>query len=151
VPGLARILHVEDDRDIRWIASAIARDFATFEFASTLAEARTAMARSRFDLVLLDLHFPDGSGWDLVSQVESMAQRPPVVIFSMADVCGEDAARVDAVLLKSFTSNQQLADTMRLAVSGRMAACASSSSAAPSSSAARSPTPLLPQAIASPT
>jgi PAS domain S-box-containing protein len=139
-PGLARILHVEDDPDICWITSAIARDFATVESASTLAQARAALARSRFDLVLLDLHFPDGSGWELVAEIESMAVPPRVAIFSMADVGDENIGRTSAVLLKAHTSNEQLADTIRRLVAGSIPACASSSSAAPSSSAPPSAT-----------
>src|SRR5205814_8276543 len=41
---IARILHVEDDPDIQRVAAVIARDFATFEFASTLSEARERLA-----------------------------------------------------------------------------------------------------------
>ncbi|HEX5336980.1 MAG TPA: PAS domain S-box protein, partial [Gallionella sp.] len=53
--GKPRILHVEDDPDVQRIVAAIAEDFANFEFAATLNEARARLRERRFDLVLLDL------------------------------------------------------------------------------------------------
>ncbi len=50
-----RILHVEDDLDIQHIAASIAADFASFEFAGNLSQARAALQARTFDLVLLDL------------------------------------------------------------------------------------------------
>ncbi len=38
--------------------------------APSLGAARAAMRRRRFDLVLVDLHLPDGSGFDLVEEME---------------------------------------------------------------------------------
>jgi PAS domain S-box-containing protein len=111
--GFPRILHVEDDPDIQRIAAAIAQDFATFEFAGTLREARARMAQWNFDLVLLDLQLPDGSGWDLVTDIESHWPRPPVVVFSVDDGRPEEANRVAAMLVKGSTSNELLLETIR--------------------------------------
>ena len=54
-----RILHVEDDPDIQCIAAAIVQDYADFEFAATLDEARALLRAQHFDLVLLDLGLGD--------------------------------------------------------------------------------------------
>ncbi|MGH8858475.1 MAG: hypothetical protein ACREXG_10720, partial [Polaromonas sp.] len=56
-------LHVEDDPDVQRITAAIAQDFANFEFAATLYEARTRLREQRFDLVLLDLALGPGGGY----------------------------------------------------------------------------------------
>ena len=111
--GKPRILHVEDDLDIQRITAAIAQDFATFEFAATLQEARARMLDQRFDLVLLDLTLPEGSGWDLLTDIEALDRPPPVVVFSASEVDRAGSARTAAVLLKAQTSNAELLQTLQ--------------------------------------
>ncbi|HET9469887.1 MAG TPA: response regulator, partial [Usitatibacter sp.] len=108
-----RVLHVEDDPDIQRVAATIAADFAGFEFAGTLQEARRRLGARFFDLVLLDLNLPDGSGWDLVPAARRLDPPPRIVVFSVEDVSAEQAKLVDAVLLKSCTSNEKLLQTLR--------------------------------------
>jgi PAS domain S-box-containing protein len=108
-----RILHVEDDPDIQHIAASIAADFATFEFASDLAQARAALRAQPFDLVLLDLGLGRESGWDLVEVIDSLQPRPALVVFSASEVLPDAATRPDAVLLKASTSNADLLATIR--------------------------------------
>ena len=107
------ILHVEDDPDIQRIAATIAQGFATFVFADTVQEARDRLQEQRFDLILLDLSLPGGSGWDLLKDVEAMDGPPPVVIFSALEVDKTQATRAAAVLVKAKTSNTELLDTLR--------------------------------------
>jgi CheY-like chemotaxis protein len=111
--GRPRILHVEDDLDIQRIAAAIAQDFATFEFATTLREARDQLASRRYDLVLLDLTLKDGSGWGLLDTIEALDIVPPVVVFSARDVEPAQSQRAEAVLVKAHTSNEQLIRTLQ--------------------------------------
>lgn len=108
-----RILHVEDDVDIQHIASAIAADFATFEFASNLTEARERLRTSAFDLVLLDLGLGKESGWDLVELIDSLQPRPALVVFSASEVLPDAGTRPDAVLVKASTSNADLLQTLQ--------------------------------------
>jgi PAS domain S-box-containing protein len=111
--GKPRILHVEDDLDIQRITAAIVQDFATFEFAATLEEARARLLGQRFDLVLLDLTLPGGSGWDLVADIEALDHPPPVVVFSASEVSRGDKSRAAAVLIKAQTSNEELLQTLQ--------------------------------------
>ena len=115
--GKPRILHVEDDLDIQRITAAIGQDFATFEFAATLDEARARLLKQRFDLVLLDLSLPGGSGWDLLANIEALDQPPPVVVFSAQDVNRQQHAQVAAVLRKAQTSNEELLQTLQRVLS----------------------------------
>lgn len=109
-----RILHVEDDPDIQHITAAIADDFASFEFASNLAEARARLRDKAFDLVMLDLSLGQESGWDLVELIDSLQPRPALVVFSASEVLPARAGgRPDAVLLKASTSNTDLLQTIR--------------------------------------
>jgi len=108
-----RILHVEDDLDIQHIAAAIAADFASFEFAGNLAEAREHLRTKPFDLVLLDLGLGKESGWDLVEMIDSLQPRPALVVFSASEVLPEARTRPDAVLVKASTSNADLLQTLQ--------------------------------------
>jgi PAS domain S-box-containing protein len=108
-----RILHVEDDLDIQHIAAAIAADFATFEFAGNLAEARESLRTKPFDLVLLDLGLGKESGWDLVEMIDSLQPRPALVVFSASEVLPDARTRPDAVLVKASTSNAELLQTIQ--------------------------------------
>ncbi len=118
--GKPRILHVEDDLDIQRITAAIVQDFATFEFAATLDEARARLLNQRFDLVLLDLTLPGGSGWDLLADIEALDRPPPVVVFSASEVDRAEGSRAAAVLVKAQTSNEELLHTLqRVLTEGR--------------------------------
>jgi PAS domain S-box-containing protein len=110
-----RVLHVEDDADLRRVVSAMGRDIADFEPAESIGEANAKLARERFDMVLLDLALPDGSGWELLQLINRLTPRPRVVIFSAHDDdAGTDRGQdAHAFLVKSQTSEQQLVDTIR--------------------------------------
>lgn len=111
--GKPRILHVEDDLDIQRITAAIAQDFASFEFAATLDEARARLQEHPFDLVLLDLALGSHSGWDLFEDIDTLDPRPPVIVFSAGDVDPADGRQADAVLVKAHTSNTELLNTIQ--------------------------------------
>jgi PAS domain S-box-containing protein len=111
--GKPRILHVEDDGDIQRITEAIAHDFAVFEFAATLDQARTLLHEQRFDLVLLDLALGEDSGWDLVEDIDALDPRPPIIVFTASDVDPADRKYAEAVLVKARTSNTELLNTIQ--------------------------------------
>ncbi|HEX5336920.1 MAG TPA: PAS domain S-box protein, partial [Gallionella sp.] len=113
--GKPRILHVEDDPDIQRIVVAIAQDFADFEFAATLNEARAQLREHRFDLVLLDLGLGEESGWDLFQEIDALDPQPPVIVFSACDVDVDmvEGKQVEAVLVKARTSNTELLNTIQ--------------------------------------
>ncbi len=113
-----RILHVEDDPDLQRVVAAIVDGDARVEQALNLAEARERLARERFDLVILDLALPDGSGLELLPSLGSLDPPTPVLIFSAHEVDKAVAGRVAAVLVKSQTSNRELLERIRLALKG---------------------------------
>lgn len=112
----ARILHVEDDPDLQRVVAAIVDGDARIEQALNLAEARERLARERFDLVILDLALPDGSGLELLPSLGSLDPPTPVLIFSAHEVDRAVAGRVAAVLVKSQTSNRELLERIRSAL-----------------------------------
>ena len=111
--GKPRILHVEDDPDVQSIVSAIVQDAAVFEFSATLNDARARLRERHFDLVLLDLALGQESGWNLFEDIDTLDPRPPVIVFSASDVDLQEGKEVEAVLVKSNTSNVELLNTIR--------------------------------------
>jgi DNA-binding NtrC family response regulator len=109
----ARILHVEDDVDLQRVVAAIVGGDARVEQAVDLAGARERLAEERYDLVILDLALPDGSGLDLLPQIGEADPPTPVLIFSAHEVDPGAANRVASVLIKSQTSNRELMEQIR--------------------------------------
>lgn len=107
--GRPRILHVEDDPDVIAVVAAILRPVADMTQAASIAEARHLLEPDTFDLVILDMHLPDGSGVDILHLIRSSDRLSlPVVIFAANETNSDIASQVDAVLVKSRTSNTDL-------------------------------------------
>jgi DNA-binding response OmpR family regulator len=114
----ARVLHVEDDPDIHRVVASLGAEVAIFDHAANLSEAGTKLACGRYQLVILDLGLPDGSGWQLLSLIRAQLPPPPVLLFSASDVMGAEVAGVQAALVKSQTSNEQLLATLQALIRG---------------------------------
>jgi CheY-like chemotaxis protein len=110
-----RILVVEDqalNRDL--IHAIVARTSqprvrgATLVDAHDLAQARAALAEGHFDLVLLDVQLPDGSGLDLFADIVARedGHRPAVIALTGGVLPHQRTAALeagcDAILEKPF-------------------------------------------------
>lgn len=77
------ILVVDDEADLRELLEISLRRMGhDVVLASGLAEAREALARQRFALVLTDMRLGDGLGIDLVRQLSATADRTPVAVIT---------------------------------------------------------------------
>jgi PAS domain S-box-containing protein len=112
----AQVLHIEDDPDLQKVVAAVVGSTAEVTAAGSLEEARRRLVADRFDLVILDLVLPDGSGLDLLPFLGSLTPPIPVVLFSALEVGEEVARQVASVLVKSQTSNRQLLETIQSAL-----------------------------------
>jgi PAS domain S-box-containing protein len=109
------ILHVEDDHDIVQVVTSVLSRCGEVVHAESLAAARALLIHRRPDLVILDMALGDGSGLELVADLNRAADTLiPVVIFSVTDLPELLLPQVRAVLTKSRTSLQQLAQTVQL-------------------------------------
>jgi CheY-like chemotaxis protein len=107
------ILHVEDDADVRAITAAVVQEIAVVTAVESIAEAKAQLAQATFDLVLLDISLPDGSGLELLPVIANCTTPPtPVLIFSAQDLPLAAAVQGPAALIKSRTSNKQFVDTI---------------------------------------
>jgi PAS domain S-box-containing protein len=105
----ARILHVEDDPDVRQLVGQALARVGAIHSVGTLTEAADAIAASYFDIVVLDMNLPDGSGSDLIPKL----RRPsgdsiPIVVFSARDADPNLAQKVEFVLTKTHNSLDDL-------------------------------------------
>lgn len=77
------ILLVDDEPSL---LSALRRLLALEKYdvqtAQTRKEALAHLESQRFDLALLDLNLPDGSGWEIVNQIRSAGKTTPVVVIT---------------------------------------------------------------------
>ncbi|HSY85373.1 MAG TPA: PAS-domain containing protein [Verrucomicrobiae bacterium] len=105
-----RILHVEDDADVARVVAGIAAGVASIDQADTLEAAKRMLETADYDLVILDLDLPDGSGSELLPLLSS---RTPAVIFAAADPPENLTRQVAASLVKTRASNQALLATIR--------------------------------------
>jgi PAS domain S-box-containing protein len=109
-----RILHVEDNADVVKIVGLLVGEDADTVVARDLHQAKSLLEREAFDLVLLDLILPDGSGEELLPLLNKPNLPPvPVIIFSAKDANPATSQRVSAALVKATTSNELLAATIR--------------------------------------
>jgi DNA-binding response OmpR family regulator len=106
LPQSPRVLHVEDDHDLRLVVAEQGRELAEFIPADSLAEARRLLAEQSFDLVLLDLGLPDGNGLELVDELQRQRPGLPVAVLSASEVDSSELAGVSATLAKSRNDGQ---------------------------------------------
>ena len=113
---------MEDDSDLVRVVSALLDGVATVVAATTVAEARTHIENEHFDLAVIDVDLPDGSGLDLLTQLgASGPTMTPAIVFSAdqvdasvaAKVDASVAAKVEAALVKSKTSDCELVETIK--------------------------------------
>ncbi|GGW53261.1 ATP-binding protein [Alishewanella tabrizica] len=108
-----KILHIEDDNDIVTIMRMQLEGLCEYHAVASLSEARIALSKDRFELVLLDLGLPDGDGMSLLPSIVECQGEIPVVIFSAQDVSLADWAKVNAVFSKSRINTDLLARYLR--------------------------------------
>ena len=106
-----RILIVDDDPNVAALLGVVL-DREGFEVASArnLRKAREALAQGPFDLIVLDINLPDGSGLDLLRGLPE--PRPPTILLTAR---GEETDRIvgmelgaDDYVVKPFSPREVL-------------------------------------------
>ena len=116
-----RVIIVEDHPDFRGLMEVLLDrqpDIELLAQAGSLAEARDQAARFEFDVVILDLGLPDGSGADLIAVLRRASPGVRVMVLSASlDPEGIEKARsagADEILDKLTPLDEVLATVRRL-------------------------------------
>ena len=114
---LSNILLIEDFQDIRnWLAGLLRETFGvtTITEAATVAQAYTHLVLQKFDLIVVDLNLPDGSGIDILRRIKSLGLTAHCVVATTYDDDGHLltalAAGADGYLLKDQPGEQLMRD-----------------------------------------
>jgi DNA-binding response OmpR family regulator len=103
-----RVLHIEDDADLRRIVRRTLPAEWEVEGAESMWQARRLLAGGRFDAVVIDLALPDGNGAELISSCRDAR----VIVFSAQDISGDLARRVSSALVKTRSTAEDLRDVL---------------------------------------
>jgi len=81
---VTRVLLVDDHPMIAAALEMLLRgtDYELLERARTVAEAQKLLGKLKPDLLLLDVHLPDGSGLDVLRKLGSSRSRPAVILLT---------------------------------------------------------------------
>lgn len=107
------VLHVEDDIDFAKLISIQIRDWVNMDLATDLAMANSKIRENHYDLILLDLFLPDGSGEALWESLHLSQANVPIIIISGHEVPRKIANNVAAVLTKDETTLTRIISTLQ--------------------------------------
>ena len=122
--GRPRILHVDDDPDVLELVARTLKATAGVISAQSIAQARQALAEHQFDLAILDISLGSASGLDLLPELRRKGKPIPVIVFSAHSAELKSDAQVEANLVKSSASLEDLLVTVhdRLMLNSKHAA-----------------------------
>ena len=93
-------LVIDDERDIReLLVMTLGRMGLRCDTASSVGDARAQLARHRYDLCLTDMRLPDGSGLEIITEIN---QKYPTTPVAMITAFGNVEAAVEALKAGAF-------------------------------------------------
>lgn len=103
------VLVVDDDPDFRRLATRVLTGWGHTVLAEAggVEDALAEVARTRPDVVLVDIGLPDGDGFDLTARLRSMPSPPQVVLVS-SDTSAVNAATAERVGARGFVAKVDL-------------------------------------------
>lgn len=91
------IFLLEDDQTLgRGIVMALETPGRTVALAGTLQEGRAVLGRECFDLLILDINLPDGSGLELLRQLRAAGNSTPVILLTANDLELDEVTGLEA-------------------------------------------------------
>jgi len=106
-----RALIVDDEEDIGLMVSRfLKKEGLDADYASLIESARKMIRKQNYEVFFLDLKLPDGTGFDLMSEINKYAKDPKVVVISAYDGVFEtrkaEEMGIDIFIKKPFTKNE---------------------------------------------
>lgn len=94
---MKHIFLLEDDETLgRGISMALTGPETSVVCRTSLSSAREALEEDRFDLLILDVNLPDGSGLDLLRQVRAEGDVTPVILLTANDLELDEVTGLEA-------------------------------------------------------
>lgn len=94
---MERIFLLEDDATLsRGISMALCGNGRTVILADSIAQARQKLAETQFNLLILDINLPDGSGLDLLRTLRSQGNTTPVILLTANDLELDEVTGLEA-------------------------------------------------------
>jgi len=113
LPYMPSVLVLDDDSIARrLLETALAKDGFSVQSYGTIAHARAAIAREPFDLYLLDLVLPDGSGLDVCTLIRQRSSGPIMMLTvkgDLSDIVRGLEAGADDYVVKPFRMPEVMA------------------------------------------
>lgn len=116
---MRKVLLIDDETEICYLLSKmLQRAGADCRVAHTLQDGSNALSQEDFDLVFLDIHLPDGLGYDLIPTIRGHQPRARVIAISAVDAeRGRAVAQgADLFLPKPFDKDTIMASLRKLGV-----------------------------------
>lgn len=94
---MERIFLLEDDATLgRGICMALCGPERTVVLADCVEQARQKLVQTQFDLLLLDINLPDGSGLDLLRALRSRGDATPAILLTANDLELDEVTGLEA-------------------------------------------------------
>lgn len=94
---MERIFLLEDDATLsRGISMALCGNGRTVILADSIAQARQKLAETQFDLLILDINLPDGSGLALLRTLRSHGDSTPAILLTANDLELDEVTGLEA-------------------------------------------------------
>lgn len=106
---MKHVLLVDDEQEIcSLVCTMLSRAGYACHQAHSLTEGRAALQKRQFDAVVLDVHLPDGLGYDLIPEIRDRVPDARCITISAVDAERERAMAngSDAFLSKPFSRAQ---------------------------------------------
>jgi len=99
------ILHVENDGDLLELIDITLRDIAKVTQANNLTKAKELIEKNKFDLIVLDYVFPEGTSDKLIPSIKSgVNKNTKIVMFSAYEENKILSRYVDKIIIKTNVS-----------------------------------------------
>jgi DNA-binding response OmpR family regulator len=96
-PPKHRVLYIEDHADtVEMVTLMLQGAGFDVQACSTLEAGLEAASEHKFDLYLLDVWLPDGSGMDLCKKIREFDAKTPIVFYSAAAYDGDKDAALES-------------------------------------------------------
>lgn len=115
-----RVLLVEDDRSLAGIiVSGLREQRITVVVAGSVNEGRERVGLGDYDVIVLDVMLPDGSGFDLCAWIRARGVTTPILMLTARDAVDDRVSGLDAgaddYLIKPFAFRELVARVRALA------------------------------------